>query len=404
MNFEAALVILTTKFNQYKAYREANPEFTNPPAFILALGAASGPGYLDSVVNCMIGGVRNADGSFGLEQYTEERYKRKCIWFCLSMDERYEENSMFRGSQTDQYHKLISEYNKSPYKVPYMDKLNEINKKFSDLRRKISSSNKSNSEKERAYQALEKLEDWETKAVLELTAKVKEPLSIIPVTHSKNKLTDHIYTDGKEILHSQIKRFMTYPADYERQDFPNFYNLFLVKDNYKTPNIDDRALTKHRALRESPLSTKQPMIDIVIGTNCKLERSPMLRFEEICKEIIEMGGFCFVYNAAFFHTKGFYYIKNNATAENKAIGHRYLDNYYFENMCDIPMFFQRFPVDRVFRIEDVGEEFRILPLMTSIPLDGSVKEYNPHHQSYGGKRRSKTRRTTRKSKTKKRRH
>ena len=114
-----------------------------------------------------------------------------------------------------------------------------------------------------------------------------------------------------------------------------------------------------------------------------------------------MGGFCFVYNDAFFHNKGAYTNKNTGNE----VRVDYLENYYFENMCDIPMFFKQFPVDRVFRIEGAydGMNIDVQPLLRSIPIVSRIRGYSSAYSSRGGKRRGKTQRKSRRGMTKKRR-
>jgi hypothetical protein len=382
MEFKGALDILTKKFNQYKAYREAHPEFTNPPAFVLALGAASGPTYIKPIVDCMLGGVQNPDGSFGLEPYTSERSRRKCVWFCISMDQYYDQRDLY----IKQYIKIHEQFNISPYKVAITDQLEQINKKYKNVIENVHMSSKPTILKNVLIETLETKQEKEIKQAID---SVQEPVTIVPVSYGERKTTDYIFTDGNEYFGLVPSRMPKYPGGfevYQDQEKPNFYNLVEVSENYKMTSMDDLALTKHRALRKKPLPP-QPMVDIVIGTNCSLARSPMNQFQTICKEIIDMGGFCFVYNDAFFHEKGSWLNPNT----KEYIRTDYLENYYFENMCDIPMFFQQFPIDRVFRIENTGG-VTVHPLLESIPRDDSLKKYNPDYRSYGGKIRSKHRR------------
>ena len=397
MDFKNALEILTTKFNQYKAYRESNKDFTNPPAFVLALGGASGPGYINAILDCMLGGVKNPDGSFGLVEYTPERYKQKCIWFCLSMDSYYDQTDLY----IQRWVAMNKKINSSPYKPSTAEDVIKIQDRYATLRKRVEETSMSTNVKDTL---LERIFAKEKESIDAVIQSVHEPLSIIPLTKLSRydgQITNNIFTDGKVIIGPHASYIPQYEGGwdaYKNQLIPNFYNVFCVMENYKKTSLDDLSLSKHRALRTRPLGTEQPMVDIVIGSKCSLDRSPMKQFQTICEEIIAMGGFCFVLNDAYFHMKGS--MMNRNTGEEKRVN--YLENYYFENMCDIPMFFQQFPNDRVFRIESNNDgDTTVLPLLRSIPTDGRLRGYMKNYHSYGGKRRGKHRKIARTIKYKK---
>ncbi len=385
MDFDKAVQILTEKMNQYKSYRQEHPEFTNPPAFVLALGTGSGPNYLNQVIDCMLGGVQTTDGSFALEQYTPDRFRQKCVWFCIAMDDVYSERDLF----LKQYISIIRKTNTSDYKVDIQSQMDTIQTQYENGEDIIHRMKQSNSFKQSLLGSLQTKKETAIEALLN---SVQEPFTLAPVSYqyNRNDNGEYIFTDRNTFITGTPAHMPVYPGGleaYQSQTKPNFYNLITVPQNYKQTSLNDLSRTKHIALRKFPLGTTEPMKNIVIGTNCTLDKSPMLKLQSLCEEIFAMGGFCFVYNDAFFHEKGTRYNKNRQ--EN--VPYHYLANYYFEDMCDIPMFFQQFPSDRVFRIGGRADR-NVTPLFESIPLDTPLKKFNSGYHSHRGGRRSNTKR------------
>lgn len=384
MDFEQAVEILEQKFNQYVSYRDAHPEFTNPPAFVLALGTASGPNFLNQVVDCMLGGVQKPDGSFGLEPYSPERYTQKCVWFCMAMDEGYAERDLY----VQKYLKTSSHFFTSEYKVDKNLHLKMIEDEFK--KGKMIIHGLKHLSLDLRISLLRTLKEKREKQIADVLSLIKEPFTIFPVSYGNIEYTDYIYTDGKGYAGSTTIPIYTGGWEaYQSQEIPNFYNVITVPENYKQTSLNNLSRTKHIALRKIPLNTTEPMKNIVIGENCTLTNSPMLQLQTICEKIIEMGGFCFVYNDAF------EYIRHGRRFNQvlqKDVHFSYLSNYYFEDMCDIPMFFQQFPNDRVFRIGGRDDKI-ITPLLSSIPTDKPLKKYNEFYRSshYGGRSKRRTR-------------
>ncbi len=329
MDFATAAGLLRERFQDYLNYITEHPEFAaHKPMFILALGVGTG----SASENEYTGIVRKlATGYMRASAEAMVRGVDRGSGFQVEpfYDDRYQ-------------HKYISfvlafdnEFKKHSYQREIFNNFMNANSEL--LRRGY-------------YQIWRRPED-------PVLPDINEPRGVAP-SAQRDKVLRHVMQD----IYRPSMGLTPNPFDPEKP--PNFYNIFFVGEDLPTLNRNNN-YTKYRALR----NTSKPRTFNAVIEGCEIAESyPLIQIQDILNKIIEMGGIIGVQNDAYWMSRGL-------------IG-SIPENYYFENMCEIPKLLSEYPPHQVYRFEMNPFDLIATPFFSSIPEVHLMKKFDPLHRSY----------------------
>jgi hypothetical protein len=324
--------LLRHKYNQYKTYSLEHPEDTRKPVFLLAFGTATGVN-IQGLIPLLTGGVLDPTGGISYEAYSPERYQRRPYFFGLLLDKGYtlpptgpEQPGVFPS-------KVYQLFQGSPYTVP-----------------------RTNAEPKEARQV------W--------------PLANFTIPSTFAYVATDSYTPGMPLAISPLAG-----VQYVSKKTPNTFNMFFVPYNAEQPNTNTNLQRYERIRAQNGTPAMQKLIE-----GCEVPDTYWLSpFMPILDDIIKQGGAVVVYNDAWFKTirEKPERMRRDAAVEEMM---KMLQNYYFEDMCEVPALLSTLPHDRVFRCFIEDPEY-LVPLMESIPTDpAAFIGYNRKFATLGGRR------------------